>query len=194
MSLALLCCRLLVYQEDADLGILVLDAVKRPTQQVFNVVRAIAPKPCLARYGFRHSGELHLLAQCDSSARDCWIAMIVRMIAAYGHFGHSYFHGVSSLTPEVCCLRIAEENEVSKWAGGSQTESDIAANCRPSLDEMRAAGIAGGLRHRLASGGEPDELDGGSSLIPIILCLNKVHLPAEVWGRVLISNLDPWKA
>ncbi|OEH75372.1 GTP-binding protein of era related protein [Cyclospora cayetanensis] len=44
--------------EDADLGILVVDTVKRPTQNIFNVVRAIAPKPSLALSGFQHSGKL----------------------------------------------------------------------------------------------------------------------------------------
>ncbi|CDI84900.1 hypothetical protein, conserved [Eimeria praecox] len=50
--------------EDADLGILVIDTVKRPTQQIFNVVRSIAPKPCLSRFGFHHAGKrLHLFSQ-----------------------------------------------------------------------------------------------------------------------------------
>lgn len=52
----------LLLQDDADLGILVVDTVKRPTQQIFNVVRAIAPKPCLSRFGFHRSGKF--IAAC----------------------------------------------------------------------------------------------------------------------------------
>lgn len=40
---------LAVLQEEADVGLLVVDTVKRPTQEVFNVVKAIAPKPSLCQ-------------------------------------------------------------------------------------------------------------------------------------------------
>ncbi|EPT31003.1 GTPase [Toxoplasma gondii ME49] len=38
--------------EDADVALLVIDAVKRPTQEVFNIVTTIAPKPSLIRRAF----------------------------------------------------------------------------------------------------------------------------------------------
>lgn len=54
-------------------------------------------------------------------------------------------------------------------------EPTTAVACSPSLDEMREAGIAGTLRHRLLNAGGHAVLDGEARTIPIILCLNKVH-------------------
>lgn len=113
--------------EDADVGILVVDTVKRPTQQVFNVVRAIAPKPCLARFGFEHS----------------------------------------------------ESSDMPDLLERPRIQSSSVISCSPSVDEMRKAGIAGELRLRLAKAAGHGDIDGDSSLIPIILCLNKIDLASH---------------
>lgn len=69
----------------------------------------------------------------------------------------------------------------------SEDESTSSLTCCPSLDEMWEAGIPGTLRKRLANAGDVAELDGQPQLIPLILCLNKVHAHESV-----TKDLNPY--
>ncbi|KAL8275509.1 hypothetical protein Esti_000460 [Eimeria stiedai] len=116
--------------EDADVGVLVVDTVKRPTQQIFNVVRTLAPKPCLARFGFQSpadaelaSDSAHALAMREDTAfcfpsldemREAGIPGSVRRRFVDGS-GNQGSDGYSKLIPIILCLNKVDLASHPKW-------------------------------------------------------------------------------
>ncbi|CDJ37987.1 GTP-binding protein of Era family, related [Eimeria tenella] len=113
--------------DDADLGILVVDTVKRPTQQIFNVVRAIAPKPCLSRFGFHRSAsedESTSSLTCCPSLDEMWEAGIPgtlrKRLANAGDVAE--LDGQPQLIPLILCLNKIDLASHPKWIHAREKE------------------------------------------------------------------------
>ncbi|XP_026189646.1 uncharacterized protein LOC34621338 [Cyclospora cayetanensis] len=114
--------------EDADLGILVVDTVKRPTQNIFNVVRAIAPKPSLALSGFQHSArsreEPTSVVACSPSLyemREAGISGTLRQRLALDS-SYAEVDGGARTIPIILCLNKIDLASHPRWIYAREKE------------------------------------------------------------------------
>ncbi|PHJ18354.1 gtpase [Cystoisospora suis] len=111
--------------EDADVGLLVVDAVKRPTQEVFNVVKAIAPKPSLCRraLGIEDSASAGAMGATRHHSQEDSLSPLERRRAGlpgtflkrHGTFDDEFSEKEDGRIPIILCLNKVDLASHPKW-------------------------------------------------------------------------------